>query len=116
MKKTLTVLFLFSICTAFAQTRQQDDTYGIKSLMIQEQKTVTLKMPGVYFQKAGNCFVASAIVSLITAVAGSQIAKNNVKAANYTYAAGGVISIGLFISGSTNLAKAGEEIDKVLRR
>jgi hypothetical protein len=117
MKITITtLLFIIAISTSFAQNKVQDDTYGTKSLMIQDKQTVTLKLPGLYLKKAGNNFAASMLFSLLTGIAGSQIAKNNPKNANYVYAAGGVISIGLFISGASNLSKAGEEIDKALRR
>lgn len=117
MKKTLTTLLLIAtISTAIAQNKIQDDTYGTKSLMFQDKKNVTLKLPGIYLKKAGNNFAASALFSLLAGIAGSQIAKNNPKSANYVYAAGGAISIGLFISGASNLSKAGEEIDKALRR
>lgn len=116
MKKTFTTLFLTVIISnSFAQSRPQDDTYG-KSLMIQEQKPVIIKMPGQYLKKAGNNFAASIVVSILTGIAGTQIAKKNTKNANYAYIGGAAISLGLFLSGSNNLSKAGEEIDKVLRR
>ena len=117
MKKTLTTLLLITaISTTFAQNKVQDDTYGQKSLMFQDKKTVTLKMPGIYLKRAGNNFATSILISLLTGIAGSQIAKDKPRTANYVYAIGGVTSIGLFISGASNLSKAGEEIDKALRR
>lgn len=118
MKTLLLVTLIFFNFNSFAQKKEKrevnDDSYGSKSLMIQEQKPVDLKLPGQYLKKAGNSFATSMLITTLTAVAGSVVSKKSQRNANIIYIGGGLVGFGCFLSGATYLTKAGDELDRYI--
>lgn len=121
MTKTILLLLLTVSTATFAQKRQRstdsDDTYNTRrSLMEVETKPVDLNLPGKYFKRAGSSLIVGVVFGILGGVGGAAISQSNPNTGRILYFAGGLFTLGGFISAASNLNKGGQELDKALMR